>query len=417
MLVTGGRVFTDEGFIVADVRIQGTKVAGVIPAGQFEPALTSDERVIDASGCFVCPGLIDLHFHGCMGSDFCDGTEEDIAVIARYQASRGVTSICPATMTFPEEKLACAMEAAARFHPKDDEASLVGINMEGPFISPNKVGAHNPAYVVPCDVAMLHRLQNRAGGLVKLVDIAPEEPGALDFIREVSPDVIVSLAHTCADYDCACAAFETGARHLTHLYNAMPDMSHRAPGPIIAAAERDDVVVELIADGVHVHPAMVRLAFHLFGSERIALISVSMRACGLGNGTFDLGGQEVLVEGRVAKLADGTISGSVTDLADCVKTAVCSMGIGPWDVIRAATSVPARVLGLDRPRDELRVCDESEPERQGAAGAHHVARGRIEAGFLADLVLFDSNMNVQQVILRGKPLGVLNDRETAKLKA
>ena len=402
MLVTGGRVFADEGFIEADVRIQGAMVTGIMPAGHLNPTLTPDERVIDASGCFVCPGLIDLHFHGCMGSDFCDGTEEDIAVIARYQALHGVTSICPATMSFTEEKLACAMDAAARFHPKDDEASLVGINMEGPFISPSKVGAQNPTYVLPCDVAMLHRLQKRAGGLVKLVDIAPEEPGALDFIREVSPDVIVSLAHTCADYDCSCEAFEAGARHLTHLYNAMPDMNHRAPGPIIAAAERDDVVVEVIADGVHVHPAMVRLAFRLFGSERIALISDTMRACGLGDGTFDLGGQEVLVERRVAKLADGTISGSVTDLADCLKTAVCSMGIDPWDAIRAATSVPARVLGLDRPHDGFHTRDESEPERQGAAGAHHAARGRIQAGFLADLILFDSNMSVRQVILRGK---------------
>ncbi|MBR0406193.1 MAG: N-acetylglucosamine-6-phosphate deacetylase [Eggerthellaceae bacterium] len=404
MLVTGGRVFADDGFIEADVHIQGATVTAVMPAGQAAPAPNLDERVIDASGCFVCPGLIDLHFHGCMGSDFCDGSEEGIAVIARYQASRGVTSICPATMTYPEERLAPAMEAAARFQPKDDEASLVGINMEGPFISPNKVGAQNPSYVMPCDAAMLHRLQKRAGGLVKLIGIAPEEPGALDFIREVSPDIIVSLAHTCADYDCACEAFEAGARHLTHMYNAMPGMSHRAPGPIIVAAERDDVVVELIADGVHVHPAMVRLAFRLFGSERVALISDSMRACGLGEGTFDLGGQDVLVEGRVAKLADGTISGSVTDLADCVKTAVSSMGIDPWDAIRSASSVPARVLGLDRPNSELHALDDPEPMQQSAVYAHRAARGRIQAGYQADLVLFDSNMNVQQVILRGKQI-------------
>ena len=404
MLVTGGRVFADIGFIEADVRIQGTTVVGVTPAGQIAPTPNLDERIIDASGCFVCPGLIDLHFHGCMGSDFCDGSEEGIAVIAHYQASRGVTSICPATMTYPEERLVPVMEAAARFRPKDDEASLVGINMEGPFISPNKVGAQNPSYVMPCDAAMLHRIQKHANGLVKLVGVAPEEPDALDFIREVSPDIIVSLAHTCAGYDCACEAFEAGARHLTHMYNAMPGMSHRAPGPIIAAAERDDVTAELIADGVHVHPAMVRLAFRLFGSERVALISDSMRACGLGDGTFDLGGQDVLVEGRAAKLADGTIAGSVTDLAECVKTAVSSMGIDTWDAIRSASSVPARILGLDCPGNGLCALDESGPERQRPVCAHRAARGHIQAGFQADLVLFDSNMNVQQVILRGKPL-------------
>ena len=441
MLVTGGRVFTETGFVEADVRIQGAHIACVQPrcepdaragepdaragelgvragwpdaragwpdahAGELGPC--EGEQVIDATGMLVCPGLVDLHFHGCAGHDFCDGTDEAVAALASFQASRGVTAICPATMTFPEERLATVMRAAERFRPAPDQAQLVGVNMEGPFISPKRVGAQNPAYVQPCDIGMLRRLNELSGELVKLVDVAPEEPGALAFIGEVArsmPSVRVSLAHTCADYECARKAFEAGARQMTHLFNAMPGLGHRAPGPIAAAAERDDVVAEVIADGVHVHPAMVRLAFRLFGSGRVALISDSMRACGLGDGTFDLGGQPVNVHGKEARLADGTIdlggqpvnvhgnearladgtiAGSVTDLAACVRTAVREMGIDPWSAVRAASETPARALGL----------------YDLAAGGH----GRLSAGAIANVVLFDNDMQVRRVILRGVPL-------------
>jgi len=382
MLITGGRVFGPNGFVEADVRVEAARIADVSPHGALKAR--ADEPVIDATGRLVCPGLVDLHFHGCKGADFCDGTEDAIASIARYQASRGVTAMCPATMTYPEERLGAIMDAAARFRPADDEAALVGVNMEGPFISPRKVGAQNPAYVQPCDAKMLHRLQERANGLIKLVDVAPEEPGAIDFIRAVAPNVRVSLAHTCCDYDCAHAAFEAGARQMTHLYNAMPGLHHRDPGPIAAAAERDDVVVEIIADGVHVHPAMVRLAIALFGCERVALISDSMRACGLGDGTFDLGGQDVLVQGPAARLADGTLAGSVTDLAACVKTAVNVMGIDAWTAVRAATLAPAQALGI----------------HGITAGGY----GRLEPGCLANMAIFDRHMEVCAVVLRGKLL-------------
>ena len=375
MLVAGGKVFADGALRDADVRLDGATIAQVEPSGSLAPE--RGEQVVDATGCVVSPGLIDVHFHGCAGHDFCDGTPEAIAAIARYQARRGVTAICPATMTYPEGRLASIMDAARSFAPAADQAQLVGINMEGPFISPNRVGAQNPAYVQPADAGMFRRLQERAGGLVKLVDVAPEEPGALDFIAEVAGEVRVSVAHTCADYDCARAAFEAGARQMTHLFNAMPGLSHRAPGPIAAAAERDDVTPELIADGVHVHPAMVRLAFQLFGAGRVILISDSMRACGKGNGTFDLGGQDVRVDGNLATLADGTIAGSVTDLAACVSCAVREAGVPVEAALRAATENPARALGVDG------------------------RRGRIARGCIADLVLFDSDMEVSGVIVRG----------------
>ena len=381
MRITGGRVFCDGAFAAADLVIDGDRIAGVVSHGaDLDGAASPDGVVVDASGCYVVPGFVDIHFHGCVGADLCDATDEAVRAIARHEASRGVTAVCPATMTYPEERLASVVDAAAAFAPAKDEAALVGINMEGPFISPDKIGAQNPAYVQRADAAMLRRLQERAGGLVKLVDVAPEEPGALEFVAEVAGEVRVSIAHTCTDYDTACEAFARGARHMTHLYNAMPGLHHRKPGPIAAAWETPEATVELICDGVHVHPAMARLTFALFGAERICLISDSMRACGLEDGTYDLGGQDVTVRGNVATLADGTIAGSVTDLAACVRHAVREMGVPLEDAVLAATLTPARAIGID------------------------AERGSLEAGKVADMLVLDEDLNVKHVVLRGEQI-------------
>lgn len=379
MRITGGKVFSDGAFIDADVVVEGGRIAALEPAGTPETA-GGEGDVLGVDGCYVVPGFVDIHFHGCMGADLCDAEPEALKEIARYEASRGVTSICPATMTYPEDRLSSIARIAAAFEPAEDEASLVGINMEGPFISPDKIGAQNPAYVQRCDAGMLRRVQEEAGGLVKLVDIAPEEPGAMEFVREVAAEVRVSLAHTCTDYETAREAFAQGARHMTHLYNAMPGLHHRKPGPIAAAWEAPEATVELICDGVHVHEAMARLTFGLFGESRICLISDSMRATGLEDGTYDLGGQDVTVRGNVATLADGTIAGSVTDLAACVQHAVTAMNIPLEQALTAATITPAKAIGID------------------------AERGSLTAGKTADIVVLDANLNVKHVILRGKQI-------------
>lgn len=379
MRITGGKVFSDGAFIDADVVVEGGRIAALEPAGTPETA-GGEGDVLGVDGCYVVPGFVDIHFHGCMGADLCDAEPETLKEIARYEASRGVTSICPATMTYPEDRLSSIARIAAAFEPAEDEASLVGINMEGPFISPDKIGAQNPTYVQRCDAGMLRRVQEEAGGLVKLVDIAPEEPGAMEFVREVAAEVRVSLAHTCTDYETAREAFAQGARHMTHLYNAMPGMHHRKPGPIAAAWEAPEATVELICDGVHVHEAMARLTFGLFGESRICLISDSMRATGLEDGTYDLGGQDVTVRGNVATLADGTIAGSVTDLAACVQHAVTAMDIPLEQALTAATITPAKAIGID------------------------AERGSLTAGKTADIVVLDANLNVKHVILRGKQI-------------
>ena len=251
-------------------------------------------------------------------------------------------------MTFSEEILNGVMDAAAA-HQNGRGADLVGINMEGPFISPNKVGAQNPEYLHKADVAMFRRLQKRANGLIKLVDIAPEEPGALEFIAACHDEVRISIAHTCTSYDTANAAFDAGATHMTHLYNAMPGITHREPGPIIAALERG-AEVELITDNVHIHPAMVRFTFNTFGDDHVILIADSMMACGLPDGQYSLGGQAVTVSGPRATLTEhpGTIAGSATCLYDCMKRAVLEMNVPLESAVRAASENPAKMCIRDR---------------------------------------------------------------------
>ena len=351
----------------------------LIREGRIVPFGTPEEgeEVLDAEGLYALPGLVDIHFHGAMGKDFCDGTEEAIQTLADFEASKGVLAICPATMTFSEEILNGVMDAAAA-HKNGKGADLVGINMEGPFISPKKVGAQNPEYVHTADIEMFRRLQKRANGLIKLVDVAPEEPGALDFIRACRDEVRISIAHTCTDYDTAIAAFEAGATHMTHLYNAMPGITHRAPGPIIAALEKG-AEVELITDNVHIHPAMVRFTFRTFGDDHMILIADSMMACGLPDGQYSLGGQAVTVEGRRATLTEqpGTIAGSATCLYDCMKVAVKEMDVPLESAVRAASENPARSIGID------------------------ADYGSLAAGRYGNVILADADLNIQAVIQKG----------------
>ena len=371
MLIKNAFVYTPRHtFEKGSILIRGGRI---VPFGTPEEG----EEVLDAEGLYALPGLVDIHFHGAMGKDFCDGTEEAIQTLADFEASKGVLAICPATMTFSEEILNGVMDAAAA-HKNGKGADLVGINMEGPFISPKKVGAQNPEYVHTADIEMFRRLQKRANGLIKLVDVAPEEPGALDFIRACRDEVRISIAHTCTDYDTAIAAFEAGATHMTHLYNAMPGITHRAPGPIIAALEKG-AEVELITDNVHIHPAMVRFTFRTFGDDHMILIADSMMACGLPDGQYSLGGQAVTVEGRRATLTEqpGTIAGSATCLYDCMKVAVREMNVPLESAVRAASENPARSIGID------------------------ADYGSLAAGRYGNVILADADLNIQAVIQKG----------------
>lgn len=367
----------DKTFSRLDIRIEEDVFTEICPS----LAPSENESVLDADGLYAIPGLIDIHFHGCMGHDFCDGTVEAIDAITRYEASCGVTSVCPATMTVSPESLVQVMDAARTYNEspaRPGQASLVGINMEGPFISEAKKGAQAAEHIRLCDEALFCSLQERSGGLIKLVDIAPENEGAMEFIDTLHNKVTISLAHTTADYQTAKEAYDRGARHATHLYNAMPPFTHRAPGVVGAAFDSPHCRAELICDGVHIHPSVVRATFQLFGDDRMILISDSMRTAGMEDGQYTLGGQDVAVKGKYATLvSDGALAGSVTNLMDCMRTAVKEMQIPLESAIACATMNPAKAIGIyDR-------------------------YGSISTGKIANLVLLDQDLNLRQVIIHG----------------
>ena len=303
---------------------------------------------IDLKGATVIPGLVDVHIHGAAGADFSDGDYEGLVNMCRYLAKEGITSVVPASMTLPYDVLDKAFKCGRKMADANLPGCtrLVGAHMEGPYFCEKKKGGQNGAYLKSPDFEGFKALYEGCGGLIRIVDLAPELPGAKEFIEQAKDLCTVSVAHTDASYDDAVAAFDCGATHLTHLYNAMPSIHHREPGVIPAAAEKETVRTELICDGLHAHPAAVRLAFKLFTKDRIVLISDALRCCGLPDGAYELGGQTVYLAGGIAKLASGTIAGSATNLYQCMCLAM-KFGIPEEDALQAATYNPACAIGME----------------------------------------------------------------------
>lgn len=376
MIIKSGLVYTEDGtFKKCDILTDKSSIKRV--SDDISPEQVPGEAVLLAEGKYVIPGLIDIHFHGCMGHDFCEGTDESIDAIAGFEISKGVTSICPATMTLDEEVLSGICKNAAEYNIKNPDSPLCGINLEGPFLSEAKKGAQNGAYLRKPDADMVERLQRDAGGLVKLVSIAPELAGAIECIKNCKAGVKFSIAHTAADYKTAKEAIDAGAGHITHLYNAMYGLTHREPGVIGAAFDSPECEAELICDGIHVSPTVIRATFKLFGDDRIILISDSMMACGMPDGRYALGGQPVNVTGSLATLDDGTIAGSATNLMDCM-TNVVSYGIPLESAVKAATINPARSIG---------VADKY---------------GSIAPGKTANMVILNKDLSIDRIIYKGK---------------
>ncbi len=372
MLFQNGRVFTAAGrFEEVDVRVNGDRIAEI---GERLPA--NGEETVDLAGKKLLPGFIDIHSHGCGGYDFCDGTREAFQGMADTYLRAGVTTVLGTSMTLPVGQLMEIFTAYRQFAENQTRgARMIGINMEGPFLSVAKKGAHIAEYIVPANLEDFRALNKASGGRIRQVDVAPEVPGNLDFIREASKICTVCVAHTAGGYEEAMAAYAAGAASNTHLYNAMSGFSHRAPG-VVGAVFDSDTFAELICDGFHIHPAVIRATFKVLGEDRICLISDSLRAAGCPNGVYELGGQQVYVQDGKATLENGTIAGSVIDSRIAVQRAV-KFGVPEEAALKAATINPARAIGID-----------------------HLT-GSIAPGKWADLLIADDNYTLEAVYQGG----------------
>ena len=316
--------------------------------------------------------------HGCAGADTFDGTRDAIERMAAHLVQKGVTAFCPTTMTGSSEQIAAALSAVRDCMDRPPQgAAVLGAHMEGPYLSAGKKGAQRGDALRSPDFAEFLRLYHGCGGAIRLVDVAPECENARDFITRASEFCTVSVAHSEADYNTAMQGFQWGITHATHLFNAMTGFHHRQPGIVGAVFDSPDVRAELICDGLHIHPAVLRTAFRLLGEKRSIIVSDSMRAAGLPDGESELGGQKVFLKNGEARLADGTIAGSTTNLLDEIKNLV-RFGIPLRQIVRSATINPAAAIGMD---GEI---------------------GSIREGKRADFTVLNEALNLRLVVVRGK---------------
>lgn len=366
MIIKNGLVFEENGtFTKRDLYTDSSHRIAKTPQA-------NDNEILDASGLYVVPGLVDVHIHGAVGYDFCDGRPEGLGEISSYLKSHGITSFCPTSMTLPIEKLQEIFQSIRQVPAEPSFARIAGIHMEGPFLSPAKKGAQKEDFLIRPDISAFRRLNDACGGQIRLITLAPELPGSMEFIEELHETVSLSLGHSTADYKTAAMAYQKGANHATHLFNAMNPLHHRDPGIIGAASDAPHVMAEVICDGIHIAPSVIRMIFRLFGDDRVILISDAMRALGMADGVYELGGQEVSKNGSRATLSDGTLAGSVTNLFDCVKNAV-SFGIPLGCALKAATRNPAQSIG-------------------------NSSIGSLAPGKEADILLIDKDLQLRKVL-------------------
>ncbi|GAA2481589.1 N-acetylglucosamine-6-phosphate deacetylase [Streptomyces longisporus] len=369
LVLSGATVVLPTGTVEnGRVSVEGTRIAG---------AASPDAQMIDLSGHHVVPGFVDLHNHGGGGASFTSGTVEDVLTGIHTHRLHGTTTLVASTVTDDMDLLA---QRAGLLSELAEQGDIAGIHFEGPFISPCRKGAHSEKLLRDPDPAAVRKLIDAARGRAKMVTLATELPGGLDSVRLLAElGVIAAIGHTDATYEQTVAAIDAGATVATHLFNAMPQIGHRAPGPITALLEDERVTVELINDGTHLHPAALQLAFHHAGADRVALITDAMDAAGFGDGRYLLGPLEVEVTEGVARLVEGgSIAGSTLTLDRAFQRAVTVDGLPVEDVVTAISANPAKLLGL---YDRI---------------------GSLEPGKDADLVVLDHQFALKGVMRRGE---------------
>ncbi len=371
MLFREGKVFLGEKFEKVDVRVENGKIVE-IGAGL---AAKEGEEIISLGDNLLIPGMIDLHTHGCMGSDFSTADRDEIDKMCRFYFSRGITSVAATTMTMGYEDYKKAAATIGDYMETAKNHNLIGINMEGPFISKEKKGAHDPQYIIDASQEKLDELNALAKGHFLIIDVAPERPGAIAFIEKNSRDFIFSVAHTPANYETAMEAFKAGATEVTHLFNAMNGLGHREPG-VVGAAFEAGVNVEMICDGIHIHPTVMKMVYKMMG-EHLMVISDSMSAAGLQDGSYILGGLDVTVKEGKATLEDGTIAGSTTDMLREMGVWMDLCGLSMEEILPCMTSHQAKAVHME---DKI---------------------GSIEVGKAADLVVMSPGREIVSVYKNG----------------
>ena len=338
----------------------------------------AEGEMIDCDGLMMIPGLVDIHTHGAIGYECKNPDVEVLKVLSKFEAEHGVTAFLPTTATQSIEELKCVAATVSESKNLVEGAKIGGMHMEGPYFSMKYKGAQNPEYIKNPDAKEFLEIYESSDGIVKLISIAPENEGAEEFVKAVKDKVKISAGHTDADYETMVNAIDWGVTQLTHSFNAMRGLHHRNPGAIGAAID-SDIFCELISDGMHVHPAMVRLFYKAVGAERLVLISDSVSSAYLPDGVYESIGVKIYVKNGKATLEDGTIAGSSSTLYDCFRSAV-RFGIPLEDAVRAATYNPAKAVGIEN------------------------EYGIIKKGRAADFLLIDRELNLRAVYIDGKKI-------------
>lgn len=359
------------------VIIENGVIDAIIPENMTKHHLPADVHVFP-DHYYLIPGLIDLHIHGAQGFDVMDHDDAALPTITQALAQEGITGFLATTMTASQKRIESALKRIARHMEDKSGAAIFGVHLEGPFIAKSKLGAQHGAHICAPDLELFKAWQDAARNAIRLVTLAPELPDAINFIKALRKlSVLVSIGHTNATYDETMAAIAAGCTHATHLFNAMRGIHQRDPGATGALLLSDEVKAELIVDGIHLHPGIIDLAWRAKGRERLLLVSDAMRAKCLGDGEYELGGQEVNVTEGKATLADGTLAGSTLRLPQAIKNMVTFAKCELADAIMLATENPARILGL-----------------QGK-------KGTVGVGMDADLVVLNENLTVMMTMREG----------------